>query len=124
MRLCHSYLRPSLSATLRLHMRAHERNITTCRRESDFALQATIEGRAAKAENVQVVALRWHSSGSEVRLGLPVGLKKKTTRKFAVHAGGFAHDGCEKRNVVIVSVLLPIALDLALRSKTRERGCG
>ena len=90
MRLCHIYLRPNLSATLRLHMRAHERNITTGRRESDFALQATIEGRAAKAENVQVVALRWHSSGSEVRLGLLVGLWKKKSQKaqkFALHAG-------------------------------------
>jgi hypothetical protein len=44
------------------------------RREFDFALQALIEGRAAKAEHVRVVALRWHSSGSEVRLGLPESL--------------------------------------------------
>ena len=43
------------------------------RRESDFALQALIECRAAKTELVRVV-LRWHSRGSEVRLGLPVGL--------------------------------------------------
>jgi hypothetical protein len=49
-----------------------------CRRfgcgEPDFALQTLIAGRAAKTEHVRVVALRWHSSGSEVRLGLPVGL--------------------------------------------------
>jgi hypothetical protein len=43
-------------------------------RESDFALQALTEGRAAKTEHVRVVALRWHSCGSEVRIGLPVGL--------------------------------------------------
>jgi hypothetical protein len=39
------------------------------RRESDFALQTLIECRASKPERVRVVALRWHSSGSEVRLG-------------------------------------------------------
>ncbi len=42
------------------------------RRESYFALQV-VEGRAAETENVRVVAaLRWHSSGREVRLGLPL----------------------------------------------------
>ena len=54
------------------------RSIRNCcgfgRRESDFALQGLVEGRAAKNEHVRVVALRWHSSGSAVRLGLPVGL--------------------------------------------------
>jgi hypothetical protein len=40
------------------------------RRESDFAPQALIECRAAKTEHVRVFLLRWHSSGSEVRLGL------------------------------------------------------
>jgi hypothetical protein len=44
-----------------------------CCRESDFALQALVEGRAAKTEIVRVV-LRWQSRGSEVRLSLPVGL--------------------------------------------------
>ncbi len=44
------------------------------RRESDFALQRLVEGRAAKTKHVRVVALRWHARGSEVRLGLPVGL--------------------------------------------------
>ena len=45
------------------------------RRESDFALQILVEGRAAKPERVRVVLLRrWHSSGIKVRLGLPVGL--------------------------------------------------
>ena len=57
------------------------------------------------------------ASGSEVRLGLPVGLKKKKTQKFAVHAGGCACDG--EKNVLIVSVLLPIAIDLALRCETQ-----
>jgi len=32
--------------------------------------------------------LSWHSSASELRLGLPVGLLKKKMPKFAVHAGG------------------------------------
>ena len=44
------------------------------RRESDFALQGLVECRALDTERVRLVALRWHSSGSEVRLGLPVGL--------------------------------------------------
>jgi hypothetical protein len=44
------------------------------RRESDFALQALLECRAAKTEHVRVVAMRWYSSGSEVRLGLQVSL--------------------------------------------------
>ena len=43
-------------------------------RESDFALQRLVECRALETKRVRVVALRWHSSGSEVRLGLPVGL--------------------------------------------------
>jgi hypothetical protein len=62
------------------------------------------------------VLLRWHSSGIEVRLGLPVGLQKKKTQKIAVHVGGGADNGGEKRNVLIASVLLPIIIDLALRS--------
>jgi hypothetical protein len=44
------------------------------RRKSDFALQRLVEGRALETERVRLVALRWHSSGSEVSLGLPVGL--------------------------------------------------
>ena len=44
------------------------------RRESDFALQRLVECRALETERVRLVALRWHSSGSEVRLGLLVGL--------------------------------------------------
>ena len=41
---------------------------------TDFALQGLVECRALETERVRLVALRWHSSGSEVRLGLPVGL--------------------------------------------------
>jgi hypothetical protein len=37
-----------------------------------------------------------------------------------VHAGGGADKGGEKRNVLIVSLLLPINIDLALRSKTQR----
>ena len=48
------------------------------RRESDFALQRLLECRALETERVRLVALRRHASGSEVgsevRLGLPVGL--------------------------------------------------
>jgi hypothetical protein len=44
------------------------------RHESDFALQRTVECRAPETKRVRLVALRSHSSGSEVRLGLPVGL--------------------------------------------------
>ena len=70
-----------------------------------------------------MVALRWHSSGCEVRLGLPVGLKKKKVKKFAVHAGGGAENGGETRNVLIVSVLLPIPIDLALHSNMQRCVC-
>jgi hypothetical protein len=38
-----------------------------------------------------------------------------------VHAGGSADNGGEKRNVLIVSVLLPKAVDLALRCKPQRR---
>jgi hypothetical protein len=34
-----------------------------------------------------------------------------------VHAGGSGHNGGEKRNVLVVSVLLPIAVNFALRSE-------
>ena len=44
------------------------------RRKSDFALQRLVECSALEMECVRLVALRWHSSGSEVRFGLPVGL--------------------------------------------------
>jgi hypothetical protein len=38
-----------------------------------------------------------------------------------VRAGGGADNGGEKRNILVVSVLLPIIIDLALRSKTQRR---
>ncbi len=38
-----------------------------------------------------------------------------------MHAGGSAKNGGEKRNVLIVNEWLPIAIDLALRSKTQTR---
>jgi hypothetical protein len=38
-------------------------------------------------------------------------------QKLAVHAGGSGHNGGEKRNVLLVSVVLPIAIHFALRSK-------
>jgi hypothetical protein len=41
--------------------------------------------------------------------------------KFALQACTCADNGGEKRNVLIVSVLLPIAICLALRSKTQRR---
>ena len=41
--------------------------------------------------------------------------------KFAGHACAGADTGGEKRNVLIVSVLLPIAIDLALRSNMQRR---
>ena len=85
------------------------------RRESDFALQRLEECSALETQRVRLVALRWHASGSEVRLGLPVGLQKKKTQKFAVHADVCAGNCGENRNVLIVSVLLPIAIDLTLR---------
>ncbi len=50
----------------------------------------------------------------------PLGLKKKKTKKLAVHAYACADDGGEKRNFLFVSVLLPIAVNFALRSKTQS----
>jgi hypothetical protein len=38
-----------------------------------------------------------------------------------VKAGGSAENGGEERNVLIVSVWLPIAIELALRSKKQRR---
>ena len=38
-----------------------------------------------------------------------------------MHAGVSGDDGGQKRNVLIVSALLRIAIDLALRSKTHRR---
>ncbi len=70
---------------------------------------------------VRSVLLRWQSSGNEVCRGLAVGLQKKKTPKLAVHAGGCGHTGGEKRNVLIVSVLLPVAVNFALRSETQGR---
>ena len=46
---------------------------------------------------------------------------EKNTQKLAVHAGGCALVGGETRNVLIVSVLLPIAVNFALCSKTQRR---
>ena len=43
-------------------------------RESDFARKRLVEWAALETERVRLIALRWHSSGSEVLLGLPVGL--------------------------------------------------
>jgi hypothetical protein len=47
-----------------------------CRRlgrsQTDFAFQAIVECRAAKAKRVAVL-LRWHADGGEVRRGLAVG---------------------------------------------------
>jgi hypothetical protein len=40
-----------------------------------------------------------------------------------VHAGGGADNGGEKRNVLIVSILLPVAIDLALRSNMQRPVC-
>ena len=77
--------------------------------------------RALETQRVRLVALRWHASGSEVRLGLPVGLQKKKTQRFAVHADVCAGNCGENKNVLIVTVFLPTALDLALRSNMQRR---
>jgi hypothetical protein len=49
-----------------------------------------------------------------------VELLKKKTQKLAVHAAASTHDSGEKRNVLIVSVLLPIGVDLTLRSNAQR----
>ena len=43
-------------------------------------------------------------------------------QKLAMHAGGCAHDGGEKKNVLIVSVSLPIAVNFALCSNSLSFG--
>ena len=48
---------------------------------------------------------------------------RKKRRKFAVHAGGSGNYGGETRNVLIVSVLLPIPIDLALHSNMQVCVC-
>jgi hypothetical protein len=52
-------------------------------RESDFAHQRLVECRALETERVRLIALRWHSSGSEVRIGLggPVEKEDAKTRR-------------------------------------------
>ena len=47
--------------------------------------------------------------------------KKKKTQKLAVYAAASTNYCGEKRNVLIVSVLLPIAVNFELRSKTQRR---
>ena len=41
-------------------------------------------------------------------------------QKLAMHAGGGTNDRGEKRNVLIVSLLLPTGVDLTLRSNTQR----
>jgi len=43
----------------------------------DFALQRLVERRALETERVRLVALRWHSSGSEVRPVSSVPVRKR-----------------------------------------------
>jgi hypothetical protein len=45
-----------------------------------------------------------------------VGLQEKKTQKLAMYAGGGTYNPGEKRNVLIVSVLLLIGSNLTLRS--------
>ena len=54
-----------------------------------------------------------------LRRGLAVGLQKKKTQKLTVHAGGSGHIGGQKRNVLIVSVLLSITIYFAQSSETQ-----
>jgi hypothetical protein len=50
------------------------------------------------------VRLRWRTHEGEVVLSLPMSLEKKKAKEFAVHAGGDACDGRQKRDALIVSV--------------------
>ena len=59
-----------------------------CRRfrrsQTNFALQAVVQGRAAVAKWIAAL-LRWHADGGEVRRGLPGwACKKQKTEKLAV----------------------------------------
>jgi hypothetical protein len=55
-----------------------------------------------------------------VCLSLPVGQLEKEDAKTR-RAGGGTNDRWEKRNVLIVCVLLPIGIDLTLRSNRQRR---
>ena len=81
-----------------------------------------LECRALDPERIRLVALRWHASGSEVRLGLPVGLQNKKTHKFAVHADGSGHYGGEKRNLQCSDCQRVVADSLILRCAAICRG--
>ena len=50
----------------------------------------------------------------------PGGPVENKTQKLAVHAAASTHDSGKNRNVLIVSVLLPIGVDLTLRSNTQQ----
>ena len=95
-----------------------------CRRfrrsQTNFALQAVVERRAAVAKGIAVL-LRWHSDGDEVRRGLPVGLQKQKTEKLAVHACGGARNRRQESNVLIVSILPAVFVNLTLRSNAHGR---
>jgi len=67
------------------------------------------------------VLLRWHSDGGEVRRGLPVGLQKQKTEKLAVHACGGARNRRQESNVLIVSILPAVFVNLTLRSNAQGR---
>jgi hypothetical protein len=47
-------------------------------------------------------------------------VEKEDTQTFSVHAGGCTQDGGEKRNVLIVIMLLQIATKRAIPSKTQR----
>ena len=60
------------------------------RSQTDFALQAIVECRAAKAKRVAVL-LRWHADGGEVRRGRAVGeTQKLETLCYPRNFGGIA----------------------------------
>jgi hypothetical protein len=82
------------------------------RRESDFALQRLIECRALETERVRLVALRWHSSGIQVRLGLRVGLKKRRRRISPCMRVEVLRNGGEKRNVLICQRIVAYSYSL------------
>ena len=50
----------------------------------------------------------------------PGGPVEKKTQKLFVHACACADNGREKTNVLIVSILLPIAVNCTLRSNTQS----
>ena len=92
--------------------------------QSDLALQRLVECRALETERVRLIALRWHSSGSEVRLGLQVGRGLSVGLKVCLWARAppdrCALDLCHRLVQCPFDTLFCPAWTRRMRSRTRS----